>query len=194
MVGCWRCTYPSIRFFPLKITVGCPRCCGVLFVHEGVVSCCVVWCVAWCVWCVVLVVVWCVCCVGGECCVVFLFSVNSLRSLSCSLFFLLLSFFLSSCPLLFSLFSLLSSLFSSRHQTVWKESINQHNGQLRGIWMSSRFSPSPSPLPPPFSPSPPQKRDSLLQEYFRRRNYFSLQFSIVSENRRRVKLVITDLN
>ena len=51
----------------LKITVGCPRCCGVLCVHEGVVLCgvlrgvCVVCCVGvgvgvccvvwWCVWC-----------------------------------------------------------------------------------------------------------------------------------------------
>ena len=52
MVGCWRCTYPSIHVEDtLKITVGCLVCgvvCCVLCVHV--------------VLCVVLVVVVCVCC------------------------------------------------------------------------------------------------------------------------------------
>ena len=109
MVGCSRRTYPSIHLFVSKsrsVVRGAVVCCVCMRV-----LCCVVCCVVWCgvVWCGV---VWC----GVYFCV-FL----------CCCFF---SFFsqLSS----FSFF-LLSSLFSSRHQTPWKEPINQHGGQHRGI-------------------------------------------------------------
>ena len=182
-------TYPSIHVEDtLKITVGWLVC--------GVV------CVVWCVVCVLLccggACVWCECvvCVLLCCCVVVLFFfLNSVLSLSCSLSFLLLSLSFFYLLFLFSLLSsvfssssssLFSSLFSSRHQTLWKEPINQHGGQLRGIWMwsgarqvhSSRFSPSFSPLPPPFFPFHPEKKwgNFLLQEYFRRGIYFLLQF------------------
>ena len=133
IVGSCRCTYPSIPLFRLKITVGCPRCCGV-------------WCVVWYVgvgvwwWCVCVVCV--VCCVGVGvwswwCCVlcgvvcvfcVFVlfcfFSLDSLLSLSCSLlsFFSLFFFLLSSFPLLSSLscllFLFLFSLLFSPPNTV----------------------------------------------------------------------------
>ena len=91
--------------------------------------------VLWCavvVWCAVG---WCVFLCFFLCDFLF-FSLNSLLLFSCSLF---LSFFLSSSFLLLSsfLFSLLFlfffSLFSSCHQTLWKEPINQYGGQLRGI-------------------------------------------------------------
>ena len=53
MVGCWRCTFPSIHSFTweetLKITVGCASCVGVV---------CGVWCgFVCCVLCVVCVFV-----------------------------------------------------------------------------------------------------------------------------------------
>ena len=153
------------------------------------VCCCVYmwWCV-WCWWCVGCVCT-CggVCGVGGVCCCVVVVRVCGVwwslaHSLSCSLsfhfsfsfafpffftlIFLFLSSFFSLAPsLTFALALVLSfsSLFSSHHQTLWKEPIKQHGGQHRGIWMwsgarqvhSSRFSPSSSPLPPPFFPSPP---------------------------------------
>ena len=188
----------------LKITVGY-LVCGVVCVWN------VVFCVCACgvcgVWVVCVHVVLCrcvlcgcvvvlvlafgrggvVCCAGGECvCVLSFFSL-----------------FLSSLFFRSSLFSLLSSLplplLSSRHQTLWKEPINQHGGQLRGIWMwsgarqvhSNRFSPSFSPLPPPFSPSPPQKKkkkELLITRRFQPRIYFYYSFKLVLKNRRRVKL------
>ena len=136
MVGCWRSTYPSIHFFVSRSRS----------VVRGAVVCVVfvVCCVGvgvWSCWCCVLCVLVCWC--GVVWSVVWsLFSLFSLFS----------SVFTSSS----------SSLISSRHQPLWKEPINQHGGQLRGIWMwsgarqvhSSRFSSSSSPLPPPFSPSP----------------------------------------
>ena len=209
IVGCPRCTYPSIHLFvskPRSVVRGAVVCC----VHEGVV-----WCVAWCVWCVVLVlvlvfgggVVW--CCVvwcGVVWCGVYLclFVLFFLFFLSIFFLFLLvlslsLSFFSILSSLLSSLFSsAFSSLFSSRHQTLWKEPINQHGGQHRGIWMwsgagqvhSSRFSPSSSPLPPPFSPSPPQTKE---EETFYYRNSSGegmishYSFILIQKNRRRVK-------
>ena len=104
MVGRWRCTFPSIHLFRLKIAVGCLTS---TYPSIRCVVCCVV-----CLWCVVVVlcggawygVVWCgvaVLCV----CLFSLFSLNSLLSLF-SLSFLSL------------LFSSLSPLFSSRHQTL----------------------------------------------------------------------------
>ena len=92
--------------------VGCPRCCGVLCVHEGV---CVVWCVAWCVW-----VCWCWCLVVVLCdvvwCGVVVWHVARLgarktplsRGSASSLFF-----FLSSPLLLFLLLLLLLLLLFS---------------------------------------------------------------------------------
>ena len=129
--------------FRLKLTVGCPRCCGVLRVHEGVVLCGVlrgvrvVFCVGVGVWwwcCVVLccVVLCCVvlCCVV-LCCVVWCGVVCIFVFLCCfsvflSIFFFLflalsLSFFSLLSSLLSSLFSSsFSSLFSSRHQQYGK--------------------------------------------------------------------------
>ena len=203
--------------------------CGVLCfvcVHVACVVCglCVyMWCCVYnVVLCVVLVVCVCVCCfvvvvrVCGEG-----WSLAHYLSLLLSLLplffpfrfpFLLLSYLYFS--LLFLFFSLapsltlalalvlslfLLSLFSSRHQTLRKESINQHGGQHRGIWVwsgagqvhSSRFSPSSSPLPPPFSPSPPQKKK---EGTFHHRNISgeefisNYSFKLIPKTRRRGKL------
>ena len=93
------------------IMVGCSRCCVVGGVREGVVLCGV--------WCVVLVLVWVfgrggvVCRVGGACSCVFVlfcFFLNSLLSLSCSLFLSSLFSLLSSLPL-----PLLSSHLAAKH-------------------------------------------------------------------------------
>ena len=99
MVGCWRCTYPSIHLFVSRSrsVVRGATVCSVLCVHEGVVLCEVL---CWC-WCLVVVVVLC----GGVVCLFVsfsLFSLSSLLSLSCSR-----SFFL------FSSFLLLSSLLAT---------------------------------------------------------------------------------
>ena len=51
--------------------------------------------------------------------------------------------------------------------------------------------PSSSPLPPPFSPSPPpQKKVGTFQfqEYFRRGIYFYFSYKLIPKNRHRVKL------
>ena len=132
--------------FRLKITVGCPRCCGV----------CVVCCVG------VGVDVWKWCCVlcGGVCfcvfCVVLLFSLNSLLSLSCSLS---LSLFPSSLSFfLLSSFALLSSLLATKHCGKNRSTNTAANFEALRQVHSSRFSPSSSPLPPPFSPSHTQKK------------------------------------
>ena len=124
--------------FRLKITVGCPRCC----------VCSSVLCRCWCVggggggggvlWCGVVCcgVVWCGVVWGGVyvCvfCVVFLLFLSILFFLFLTLSLFPSLFFPSSLfyPLFSSSFSL---LFPSRHQTLWKEPINQHGGQLRGI-------------------------------------------------------------
>ena len=113
MVGCSRCTYPSIHLFVSRsrsVVRGAMVCC-VLCVHEGVVlrgvcDVCVVCCVGVGVW-------WWWCCVllglcGGEVCIFVsfsLFSLSSLLSLSCSRSFFLLS----------SLFSLPFLFFFSLH-------------------------------------------------------------------------------
>ena len=66
MVGCWRCTYPSIHFFVSRsrsvvwCVVWCV--CGVLCVYMW----CCVWCWWW--WCVCVVSLWwCVCVLCGAC-------------------------------------------------------------------------------------------------------------------------------
>ena len=149
MVGCWRCTYPSIHFFVSRSRS----------VVRGAVVCvvCVVCCVG------VGVDVWKWCCVGVVCCVVVCVCVFVLFCFFLSiLFFLFLALSLSFHLLSLSSLFFRSSLFSSRHQTLWKEPINQHGGQLRGITASAQQSVlslllSP-PLPPPSSPSPPQKK------------------------------------
>ena len=142
-VGCLVNTYPSIhknsqdhgRLSEVLWCVVCCVLCGCMRVLCCVMSC--VLCDELCCVVVVLCGVWCVC--------FFLFlyfslflsfspslSLNSLLSLSRSLsFFLVLSFF---CLVFLFLFSLLPlSLFSSLHQTLWKEPINQHGGQHRGM-------------------------------------------------------------
>ena len=124
----------------------------VLVVCGEVCGCCVVLVLAWCG-----VAVWSVC-------------VFSLFFLSILFFlFLALSFFLLS-------FLLLSSLhFSPRRPT------SRH---LNVIWRtaSAQQSVLSQLLPPPFSPSPPQKKrgNFLLQEYFRRVNYLEVQFYLNS--------------
>ena len=131
----------------LKITVGCLVCGVVCFVCAR--GACGVWVVCvHVVLCVVLVVCSCVlvsgggggvvCCVGVVWMLCGVFFVFVLRSFSffCQFSFPLscsLSFFLLSSLLLLSSLPLFRSLFSSRHQTLRKEPINQHGGQLRGI-------------------------------------------------------------
>ena len=199
MVGCWRCTYPSIHFFRLKITVGCPRCCGVCCV-------CGVLCWCWCLVVVVLCVVWVVCfCVFVLFC--FFFSILFFLFLALSLSFFLLSSF----PLLSSLFSLLSSLplplLSSLLAT-------KHCGKNRSTNTAANFEAfegdlahgrctAVGSLPPslssllPFSPSPPKKKD---EGTFRYRNIsgegiiFHYSFILIQKNRRRVKLQALQLH
>ena len=162
MALCSRCTYPSIHFFVSRsrsvvwqahiqaFTLKLPQDHGRLSIvriskhslfswrrhsqdHGRLSGVCM-----WRVW-VVCVHVWCVVKLGT-------------LSLSCSFSYS------CSCSCSFSF----SSLFSCRHQTLWKETINQHGGQDRGIWMwsgagqvhGSRFSPSSSPLHPPSSLPP----------------------------------------
>ena len=168
------------------------RCgvCGVLLCvylwRVWCVGCVVVvnmWCCVWCWWCVVVWcgvwvlcgvgagVVWC----GGGVCVSFPFFLSILFFLFLALSLFLLSFLLLSFLLLSSLLSLLflfsfSSLFSLLATKHCEEPINQHGGQLRGFWMwsgarqvhSSRFSPSSSPLPPPFFPFHPEKMEGTF--------------------------------
>ena len=147
MVGCWRCTHPSIHFFRLKITVGClTSTYPSIHIETPSRSRSVVWCVVWCV------VWWCVC-VVCEAWHTLSFSLVLSPSSSLSLSFSLLSFFFSLLFLfLFSLapsltlalalvlsLSLLSSffpsthsslLFPSRQQTLYKALINKHSVQL----------------------------------------------------------------
>ena len=132
MVGCSRCTYPSIHLFVSKsrsVVRGAVVCCVCMRVLCCVV--CYVVCVV-CVWCVVLVlvlafggcVVWCgVVWCGVVCGVYFclfvlfsLFSLNFLLCLSCSLSFSLSSLFFPLFTLLSSLpLFLLSSLLATKH-------------------------------------------------------------------------------
>ena len=152
MVGCWRCTYPSIHFFRLKITVGC-RLCTYPSKHSRRNS------FKNTVGCLVCGVVWCVVVVCGEAWhTLFLsFSPSSFLLSLLPLISLLTFFFLSSFSFSFSFaltlalalalalvlyLSLLSSffpsthsslLFRSRQQTLHEALINKHGGQLRGI-------------------------------------------------------------
>ena len=158
-----------------RIMVGCPRCCGL-----WCVVCCVVWCVVWCVG------------------VLFLFSLNSLLSLSGSLSFFLSLFLSSLFSCLFFLF--LFSLPFSPTNTVkhWSTNVTSNFEAFtcdlehgRCTALASQFTAS---LPPPFtSPSNAQKKvgNFLLQEHFRRGNYFALQFYINSEKSTRGE--ITDI-
>ena len=177
MVGCWRWTYPSIHFSLDEDTqdhgrLSGVRCgvCGVLcFLCPcgvcGVGCVCIHELLCRCVCCVV------VCCVGGVCFRVFvmflLFFLNPLLSLACSLS---LSFSL------LSLFSLLSSVFSSsslfsllfsppntveRTDQPTRRPTSRH---LNVIWRTASAQQSVLSLllsPPPFSPSPPQKRGNF---------------------------------
>ena len=197
-VGCLTSKYPSIH---KKLSRSRSVVRGVCFLCVFFVCgvCCVL-CGVLC-WCWRLVVVLCGCCVlwvwcGVGCmyvcvfCVVFLLFISILfflfltLSLSPSLYsFLLLSSFLSSLfssSLFFSLPRFLSlSFFPSTHQTLWKESINQHGGQLRRTAGAQQSVLSPPPFSPSLLPSPPPQKKVgtfLLQEYFRRGNYFLLQF------------------
>ena len=212
MVGCWRCTNPSIHFFVSRsrsvvwqahvqaFTLKLPQDHGRLPVeHISEHSL-----FSWrrlsrsrsVVWCVVLVV----CCfvVAVRVCGVWWSLAHSLSlalspaspldlSLSIS-FSLLYLFFLSS----FSSFSLalalvlslfLLSLIPSRHQTLWKEPINQHDGQLRGICMWSGRTASAQQSVLSLLLSPPSsllslllQKKNFLQEKFPVRNLFWLQF------------------
>ena len=132
MVECSRCTYPSIHFFRLKITVGCRLCTcpnihfsldeDTLKITVGCLVCGVVCCggVLW----------WCVCVVCGEAwhthslslsLLPLLFPFLFLSYLSFSLFFFFFFFSCSfsyscSCPCFLS-FSL-SSFFPSTHSSL----------------------------------------------------------------------------
>ena len=201
MVGCPRSPYPSIHLSfhcadTLKITVGClvcGVCCVVFFACAcgacGVCGVCLV-CV-WCVWCVVCVCG--VCCVGACVCGVWW---SLARSLSCSLFLspLYLSFafsfpfffsiiFIFLFPLLLLLLFLFLFLFiflflflflTTKHCVK-----NRSTNKFRGVrmWPGTRQLHSIS-----VSLHRTKRRGTfLLQEYFRRGNYFTLQFYINSE-------------
>ena len=158
--------------FRLKITVGCPRCCGVLCVHEGVVLCGV--------WCGVVSI-----------CVVFFSLFSQFSSFS---FLLSLSFF-----------SLLSSLFSSLFSSSFSLSFllaTKHYGKNRSTNTAANIKAfecdlaqgkctAVGSLPPPFSPSPPQKKK---EETFYYRNIsgegiiLHYSYILIQKNRRRVKL------
>ena len=128
--------------------------------------------------CVVLMVVCCFVVVVRACGVWWSLahSISLLLSLLLLLFLFRFSFLLLFC-LYFSLalslilvLVLVLSLFSSRHQTLLKEPINQHGVKHRGIRMwfgvgqvhSSRFSPSSSPFVSLFSPFPPEKEGFFI--------------------------------
>ena len=150
------------------------------------VVCCVlcvcmwrVWCVGcvymWCWWCVCVVLLWwCVCVVCGEA----WHTLSLFLSLLPLLFPLLFPF-----PFLFLFFFSLSSLLATKHygknrSTNTADNIEAFECDLaQGKCTAVGSLPPPLPSPPPFSPSPPQKRGNfLLQEYFRRGIYFLLQF------------------
>ena len=147
------------------------------------------WCV--CVWCVV--------------------KLGTLSSLSCSLsflfsfpfafplFFSLIFIFLSSFSFSFSLapsltlalalvlsLFLLSSLLATKHNGKNRSTNTAANTEAFECDLAQGKCTAVGSLPPPLSsllPLPPQKKrgDFFLQEYFRRGNYFVLQFSINSE-------------
>ena len=198
----------------LEITVGCQRCCGVLCVHEGVVLCvvlcvvCVCGVLCWC-WCWCLVVVLCcvvLCCVvwcGVMCMCVCVFLCCFFSFFSQFFFlFLALSLFLSS--LFFPLFSLLSSLplcllsslLATKHYGKNRSTNTAANIEAFECDLAQGKCTAVGSLPPPLPslvPSPPhllKKRGGnfLLQEYFRRGNYFYYSFKLIQKNRRRVKL------
>ena len=201
VVGCSRCTYPSIHLFVSKsrsVVRGAVVCCVCMRV-----LCCVVCCVV-CVWCVLLVLVlvfgggvvwwWCGVVWCGVVCifVVFLFFLSTLfLSCSLSLSFLLLSSFLSS---LFSLLSslplfLLSSLLATKHYGKNRSTNTAANieafecdlaqGKCRAF--GSLPPPLPSLLPSPSLLLKKKRKLFFLQEYIRRGNYFVLQFYLNSE-------------
>ena len=127
------------RPFRLKVTIGCPRCYGVLCVHEVVVLCGVL---CWC-WCLVVlcvgVVWWCGVVVWCLLCLLFL-SV---------LFFLFLALALS-----------FSSLLSFSLHFSPRRPLSRY---LKVIWRTASAQQSVLSLllPSPFSPSSPQKEGTF---------------------------------
>ena len=179
MVGCWRCTFPSIHLFisSSRSVVRGAVICGVLR------GCLCVWCVVWCVWCV-WCVVWCWCVLCGVCVVwcvgvvvwggvyvcVF-WCIFSFFSQFTSFFFLLsLSFFSSFLPLSsFPLFSLPLLLLSSLIATAANFEAFECD-LAHGKCTAVGSLPPPLFSPPPFSPSSLSTKKSegtfLFQVYF----------------------------
>ena len=156
MVGRWRCTFPSIHLFRLKIAVGCLTS---TYLCIRCVVCCVV-CVCgvlW--WCCV---VWC----GGVVCVSFLSFFSQFSPFS----------FLSLFSLSSLLFSLSSLLFSPPNTVKHWSTNTASNFEAFECDMANdkcTFTASlpPPPLPPPCLPLPPRKKKGgnfSLQGYFRR--------------------------
>ena len=174
MVGCSRCTYPSIHLFVSRsrsVVRGALVCC-VLCVHEGVVLC------------GVLVLVF---GGGGVVCMfvsfcVFFFSFFSQFFFSCSRsFFLLSSFLLLSSSVLSSLpvFLLCSLLATAANFEAFQCDLAHDKCTAVG-----------SLLPPPFSPSSPKKKKEGTFNY---RNissegiFLHYCFILIQKNRHRVK-------
>ena len=172
----------------------------------------VVWCVV-CgvggVWVVLLW--WCVCVVCCEawhslslsCSLSFLFSFPfAFLSFSLSIFIILssFSFFFFSCSFSYSCscscsfsFSSLSLLLATKHYGKNRSTNTAANIEAFECDLAQGKCTAIGSLPPPLPsllPSPPpllKKRNFLLQEYFRRGNYFVLQFQLIQKNQRRVK-------
>ena len=200
MVGCWRCTYPSIRFFvsrsrtvvwqahiqalTLKLPQDRGRLTGEHISEHSLFSwrrhsrdhgrLSGVWCgVLW--WCVVVVCCSGVCvllCCGGVCVVVLWWCVCGVWwSLAHSL-----SLLLSLLPLLFP-FLFLSSFFSfslAPSLTLPLALVLSLSLLLSSLFPSTHSSLLSSLLPP--SHTQKKKRgDFLLQEYFRRGTYLKIK-------------------
>ena len=202
MVGCSRCTYPSIHLFVSKsrsVVRGAVVCCVCMRV-----LCCVVCCVV-CVWCVVLVlvlvfgggVVWCGVYFVSFCVVFSLFSLNFILSLSCSLSLFLSSLFFPLFSLLSSLpLFLLSSLLATKHYGKNRSTNTPANIEAFVIWRraSAQQSVLSLLLSPPLPSLPPPPSSKKKEETFYYRNIsgegiiLHYSFILIQKNRRRVKL------
>ena len=180
---------PSIHK-TLKITVDCPRCCGVCVVcvvycvvlvlvfGDGGVVCCVLCCVVvWCgvVWCGV-VCVWCGLCVWCFCVVFLLFlSILFFLFLTLSLSFSLLSFFSLLSSLLFSLPRFLfSSLHATKHCGKNRSTNTAANWRTAGAQQSVLSPPLHSLLPSLLLLK--KIRELFITGKFPARNFFLLRF------------------
>ena len=197
MVGCSRCTHPSIHLFVSKsrsVVRGAVVCCVCMRVLCCVVCVCGVLCWCWC-WCLVVVlccVVLCgVVCIFVSFCVVF-FSFFAQFSLFSFLLSLSLSFFLLSSFLFF--FSLLFSPPNTMERTdqPTRRPTSRH---LHVIWRRASAQQSVLSL---LLLSPPSSLLPLLsskkEETFYYRNIsgegiiLNYSFKLFQKNRRRVKL------